>query len=122
MKLRVRLFAAAKEIAGCDIVEVQADDGAAIADVRKALLAAVPALANIVPHALWAVDTQYAARQYAGHGKFRNRPDSTCERRLSQVRSMIQLTDNSIDTSALIDAAATPTPAPSCSSSAPLAS
>jgi molybdopterin converting factor small subunit len=60
MKVRVRLFAAAKDLAGCDVLPIEVAECATIADVRTALLAAEPALANIVPHALWAVDTQYA--------------------------------------------------------------
>jgi molybdopterin converting factor small subunit len=60
MRVHVRLFAAAKDLAGRDKVSVEVADGATIAEVRTALIAAVPALTSIVPHALWAVDTQYA--------------------------------------------------------------
>jgi sulfur-carrier protein len=60
MKVRVRLFAAAKDLAGRDVLPLEVAAPATIADIRTALLAAAPALANIVPHALWAVDTQYA--------------------------------------------------------------
>ena len=60
MKVRVRLFAAAKDLAGHDVLSLEVAERATVADVRTALLASAPALANIVPHALWAVDTQYA--------------------------------------------------------------
>lgn len=61
MKVRVKLFAVAKERAGSEVVTVEVADGATVADVRQALIAAVPALASVVPHALWAVDAEYAA-------------------------------------------------------------
>ena len=60
MRVRVKLFAAARDLACCDTTTVEVPDSATIAEVRAALLATTPALANIVPHALWAVDTEYA--------------------------------------------------------------
>ena len=60
MKVRVKLFAVAKERAGCEEMQLEVFDGATVADVRQALVVAVPALASIVPHALWAVDAEYA--------------------------------------------------------------
>lgn len=60
MKVRVRLFAAAKDLAGRDVLPLEVAKGATIANVREAILAAVPSLAKIIPHSLWAVDTNYA--------------------------------------------------------------
>jgi molybdopterin converting factor subunit 1 len=60
MKVRVKLFAVAKERAGSDALTVEVTDDATVADVRQALIAAVPALAMVVSHALWAVDAEYA--------------------------------------------------------------
>ncbi len=60
MNVQVKLFAAAKDLARSEAVTVEVVDGATIAEVREALLAAVPALASIVPHALWAVDARYS--------------------------------------------------------------
>ena len=61
MKVYVKLFAAAKDVVGSDAITIQVADGATIAEVREALVMATPGLANIVAHALWAVDTEYAA-------------------------------------------------------------
>jgi molybdopterin synthase catalytic subunit len=36
------------------------DNGATVADVQRALVAAVPALADVVAHARWAVDAEFA--------------------------------------------------------------
>lgn len=59
MKVRVKLFAAAKELAGRDDVEIDVPTGATIADARHAVVATVPALEQIVSHSLWAVGTEY---------------------------------------------------------------
>jgi molybdopterin converting factor subunit 1 len=61
MKVRVKLFAVAKELAGCDELSVELPAGATIRDLRSAVVVASPALARIVPYALWAVGAEYAA-------------------------------------------------------------
>jgi molybdopterin converting factor subunit 1 len=61
MIVPVRLFAAAKELAESDEVTVEVPPGSTVADVRTALLAAIPALAKIIPHAMWAVDAEFAS-------------------------------------------------------------
>lgn len=60
MKVRVKLFAAAKDLAGSDEITVELGSPATIAEVRGAVLAAQPTLASVLAHSLWAVDTQYA--------------------------------------------------------------
>ena len=60
MKVRVKLFAVAKELAGCDELSVVLPDVATIRDLRGAIVIVAPALARIVPHALWAVGADYA--------------------------------------------------------------
>ena len=60
MKICVKLFAAAKELAGCDALQVEIAESATVADVRRAVEAAVPALSRVLPHAQWAVDAEYA--------------------------------------------------------------
>jgi molybdopterin converting factor subunit 1 len=60
MRVRVKLFAVARELAGRNEVEVAVADGATVAQVRQALVAAVPALGPVLPHALLAVDAKYA--------------------------------------------------------------
>jgi molybdopterin converting factor small subunit len=60
MKVRVKLFAVAKELAGCDDLSVELPAGATVGDLRGAIIIVSPALARIVPHALWAVGAEYA--------------------------------------------------------------
>ena len=61
MTVRVKLFAAARELAGAGEIAVEVADGATVADVERAVLAAVPALEKLVSHARWAVDESFAA-------------------------------------------------------------
>jgi molybdopterin converting factor subunit 1 len=60
MKVRVKLFAVAKDLAGCDELIVDVPEGATVATLREKALATAPALAQIMPHALWAVGAEYA--------------------------------------------------------------
>ena len=60
MKVRVKLFAVAKELAGCDELSIDLPASATIRDLRDAIVIISPALARIVPHALWAVGAEYA--------------------------------------------------------------
>jgi molybdopterin converting factor small subunit len=60
MNVRVKLFAVAKDLAGCDELTVELQPGATIGDLGGAIVIAAPALARIVPHALWAVGAEYA--------------------------------------------------------------
>ncbi|HEX6985671.1 MAG TPA: MoaD/ThiS family protein [Planctomycetaceae bacterium] len=57
----VRLFAAAKDRAGAEVVTVRVPAAARIGDVRAALGASVPGLRPLVPYLLFAVGTEYAA-------------------------------------------------------------
>ena len=60
MKVRVKLFAVARDLAQRDELEIELRDGATIADIRRAAEQACPALGRILPHAMWAVDAEYA--------------------------------------------------------------
>jgi molybdopterin converting factor small subunit len=62
MTVHVKLFAVAKQVAGGGEVALEVADDATVADVETALLAAVPALAEVMAHARWAVDTEFARR------------------------------------------------------------
>ena len=61
MKIQVKLFAIAKELAGQDQLSVELPDGATIRDLRGAIATVMPPLARIIPHAMWAVGADYAA-------------------------------------------------------------
>jgi molybdopterin converting factor subunit 1 len=60
MMVRVKLFAVAKQLTGRSEVTIEVDDGATVASVERALLTAMPALADVVTHARWAVDAEFA--------------------------------------------------------------
>ena len=59
MKVRIKLFAAAKELAGRDTLEIEVPPGATIADARAAVTTTVPALEQIVSHSVWAIGAEY---------------------------------------------------------------
>jgi molybdopterin converting factor small subunit len=65
MIVRVKLFAAARELAGSDEVFVEVRLPATISDIQSAILLAYPALKTILPHCLWAVDASYACGSHA---------------------------------------------------------
>jgi len=60
VKIRIQLFAAAREIAGSDALELDVPQNATIRDVRDQLVVAVPLLKPLVNSLLWAVNNQYA--------------------------------------------------------------
>jgi molybdopterin synthase catalytic subunit len=62
MIVRVKLFAVARQRAGQDHVEVEVPVAAAtVADLRAAIMARCPALADVLPHVKVAVNSDYAA-------------------------------------------------------------
>ena len=60
MKLTVKLFARARDLAGSDRIELDLPEAARVADLRAALTAACSAMAPLVPRLLVAVGTDYA--------------------------------------------------------------
>jgi molybdopterin converting factor subunit 1 len=69
MNVRVKLFAVAKELVGCDELVVDVTHSATIADLRRVIAAEFPALGNVVSHALWAIDAEYADDNTTLNGK-----------------------------------------------------
>jgi sulfur-carrier protein len=61
MRLSVLLFAAAREIAGAESIELELPESATISQARGALLGSVPALATRSGTLLWAVNNEYAS-------------------------------------------------------------
>ena len=61
MKLSVLLFSAAREIAGCESVELNLPESATVAQARTELLQSLPALATRNGILLWAVNHDYAS-------------------------------------------------------------
>ena len=60
MNVRVRLFAAAKQVAGQDSVAVELPEGATIADLRRRLADDIPQLSGLLDRALFSVNLKYA--------------------------------------------------------------
>jgi molybdopterin synthase sulfur carrier subunit len=63
MKVRVRLFALAREAAGCGSIEVDLPHGATVAHLRRQLGDQFPQLADLLARMMVAVNTQYAGDQ-----------------------------------------------------------
>ncbi|MCA9103089.1 MAG: MoaD/ThiS family protein [Planctomycetales bacterium] len=61
MKIHLRMFAAAREVAGADAIEIMLPAGACVADVRTALARQLPALAQMSGQLMIAVNHEYAA-------------------------------------------------------------
>ncbi|MBI2826592.1 MAG: MoaD/ThiS family protein [Planctomycetia bacterium] len=60
MKVRVKLFAVARQLAGRDELELSLPAGATIGELRHALGEQSPELASLAQHAMFAVGTEYA--------------------------------------------------------------
>ena len=56
----VKLFARARDLAGAAEVTVALPDGATVADLRRALAGARPALAELLARSALAVDSEFA--------------------------------------------------------------
>lgn len=63
MKVRVRLFAVAKQVAGRESVELDLPEGATIGQLREQLGVQVPPLSGIVAQMMFAIGVQYANDQ-----------------------------------------------------------
>jgi len=61
MRIRLRLFAVAKEAAGSDSIELELPEGADIGRLRQALVEQVPKLSGMVDRMMFAMDAEYAA-------------------------------------------------------------
>ena len=60
MTVRVMLFAAARQLAGTDVIELDLPESATVAQLRTRLVEAVPELARLMDQALFSVDAEYA--------------------------------------------------------------
>jgi molybdopterin converting factor subunit 1 len=61
VKISVRLFAVARQLAGRDLVELDVPRGTSIGQLRELLAREIPELAPVLPNVLFAVDSEYAA-------------------------------------------------------------
>jgi len=61
MRLTIKLFAAAKDLAGAEQLEIELPALATVAELRSELVAAHPQLEQVLARSMIAVDQQYAA-------------------------------------------------------------
>lgn len=59
MRLEVRLFAVARDLAASDHLTVELQQGATVADLRQKLVELLPELSPMASQLLFAVDEQY---------------------------------------------------------------
>ena len=59
-KIRVHLFAGARELAGQDWVDLELAAEATVADLRQELESTCPSLSPLLSHALFAINASYA--------------------------------------------------------------
>ena len=60
MRVRVRLFARARDLAGADVLTVDLPEGASAGDLRRTLAALHPNLAGLLERSALAVDEEFA--------------------------------------------------------------
>ena len=60
MNVRVRLFAAARQAAGCETVELDLPQGATIGELRRRLAGQLPQMSGLLGQVMFAIDTEYA--------------------------------------------------------------
>ena len=61
MKARLQMFAVARQMAGREVLELELPAAATVADLRRELAIAVPALASFIDHLQFAVNADYAS-------------------------------------------------------------
>jgi molybdopterin converting factor subunit 1 len=61
VKIRVRLFAVARQLVGAETTELELAGPATVRDVRTALASQHPQLAALARHLLFAINAEYAA-------------------------------------------------------------
>jgi len=61
MNVHLKLFAAARDLAGRETIELSLPAGATVAGLRRELASRVPELAALVPHVMFAINQEYAA-------------------------------------------------------------
>ncbi len=61
MRICVKLFAAARELAGGDSIEIELPAAATVADLRQALIERLPSARELLARSMFAIDHEYAA-------------------------------------------------------------
>jgi molybdopterin converting factor subunit 1 len=63
VKVRVKLFAIARQVVGAETVEVELVEGATVSELRRVLIGTYPVLATTMPLMMVAVAAEYATDQ-----------------------------------------------------------
>ena len=63
MTVKVAFFAGAKEITGCDFLELPLDDAATLLQVQQSLAARYPELQLLLDRSTWSVDHEYVTHE-----------------------------------------------------------
>lgn len=63
MTVKVAFFAAAREIAGCEYLDLVVDDSATVANVKLELSQRFPELAELMNRSTWSVDHEYVGNE-----------------------------------------------------------
>ena len=61
MRIRVRFFARAKDLAGAEVLDVEMKAGARVEELRRRLQEQRPALASLLGQSAWAVNQEFAS-------------------------------------------------------------
>jgi sulfur-carrier protein len=61
VNIQLKLFAAARDLAGRETIELLLPPDATVAELRRELTARVPKLAALAPHLMFAINQEYAA-------------------------------------------------------------
>ncbi|MEX2142743.1 MAG: MoaD/ThiS family protein [Pirellulales bacterium] len=61
MQIRVKLFAAARDLAGSESIEIELPDEATVAHLREALMERLPPARGLLARSMFAIDCDYAA-------------------------------------------------------------
>ncbi len=59
LNITVKLFAVARQLAGCEAISLAVPAGSTIGELRTRLAAEHPDLAPLLPHVLFAVESEY---------------------------------------------------------------
>jgi molybdopterin converting factor subunit 1 len=60
VKVTIRLFAVARQLAGRETIQLEVSPGTTVGQLRAQLAAEIPELADVLPHVLFAVGSEYA--------------------------------------------------------------
>lgn len=63
MTVKIAFFAAARDITGCDFLDLSVDDAATVATVKQDLSDRYPELTELMNRSTWSVDHEYVGNE-----------------------------------------------------------